>query len=112
MNCSIYAAPNACTTTGIEEQIAYMETPTGHVVRLLRDHKGWHRVALYTSIAPNSGISAVMVQPDGEIYYKHTAPEARGNNYTRMLQVMLTVWGIKWYRSELLTEAGAACYKS
>ena len=111
MNSTVYAALNSCSTTGLEQQIASMECPTGHVVRLFVDHKGWHRIVLFASIAPDSGVSAVMVEPSGEIHYKETAPNARGNNYTRMLQAVLTVWGIKWYRSELLTTAGAACYK-
>ncbi|ATN92867.1 hypothetical protein QGX11_gp104 [Pseudomonas phage PPSC2] len=111
MNSSVYAALNGCSTTGLEEQIAYMECPTGQIVRLFRDHKGWHRIVLFESIAPNSGVSAVLVQADGEVHYKETAPKARGNNYTRMLQVVLTVWGIKWYRSTMLTVGGAACYK-
>lgn len=111
MNSSVYAALNQCSTTGLEEQIAYMECPTGQIVRLFRDHKGWHRIVLFNSIAPTSGVSAVLVQADGETHYKETAPTARGNNYTRMLQVVLSVWGIKWYRSTMLTAGGAACYK-
>ena len=93
MNSSVYAALNQCPTTGLEGQIAYMECPTGQIVRLFRDHKGWHRIVLFESIAPNSGVSAVLVQADGEINYKETALKARGNNYTRMLQIVLTVWG-------------------
>lgn len=111
MNSTIYNALNQCSTTGLERQIAYMECPTGLVVRLFRDHKGWHRIALFADTAPDGGMSGVIVQPDGEVYYKQTAPHCQGNGYTRMLQAMLTIWGIKWYRSELLTEAGAACYK-
>lgn len=110
MNKTVYAALNQCSTTGLEEQIGYMECPTGQIVRLFRDHKGWHRIVLFESIAPNSGVSAVLVQPDGEIHYKETAPEFRGNKYTRKLQAVLTMLGVKWYRSELLTIGGAACY--
>lgn len=112
MNASIYAALNQCSTTGLEKEIAHMTTPQGLVVRLYQDHKGWHRIVLFNSDAPSSGMSGVIVQADGEVYYKETAPDHKGNSYTRMLQAVLTVWGIKWYRSNLLTEAGAACYKN
>lgn len=112
MNSTVYAALNSCSTTGLEQQIAYMECPTGQIVRLFVDHKGWHRIVLFESLAPSSGVSAVLVQADGEISYKETAPKARGNNYTRMLQTVLTVWGVVWYRSQYQTVGGAACYKS
>ncbi|QXV71825.1 hypothetical protein psageK4_171 [Pseudomonas phage psageK4] len=111
MNSTIYAALNQCSTTGLEQQIAYMECPDGKRVRLYKDHKEWHRIALFESDAPDSGISGVIVQPDGEVYYKQTAPHAQGNGHTRALQAMLAIWGVHWYRSELLTESGAACYK-
>jgi len=112
MNCTIWNALNQCSTTGLESQIAYMECPDGKRVRLYRDHKGWHRIALFESDAPDSGVSGVIVQPDGEVYYKQTAQRAQGKGHTRALQAVLSIWGVKWRRSELLTDAGAACYKS
>ncbi|AMR57403.1 hypothetical protein vB_PsyM_KIL3b_0158 [Pseudomonas phage vB_PsyM_KIL3b] len=111
MNSTVYAALNRCSTTGLEHQIKSMECPDGKQIKLFVDHKGWHRIVLFDCDAPDSGISGVIVQPDGEVYYKETAPHSRGNNYTRMLQATLTVWNVKWLKSELLTEAGAACYK-
>lgn len=111
MNSTIYAALNQCSTTGLERQIKSMECPDGKQIKLFRDHKGWHRIVLFGCDAPEGGVSGVIVQPDGEIYYKQTARHAQGNNHTRSLQAMLTVWNVKWFKSELLTEAGAACYK-
>jgi hypothetical protein len=111
MNCTIWNALNQCSTTGYEVELRSLNLDNGFIVKLFRDHKGWHRVALFESDAPDSGLSGVIIQPDGEVYYKQTATYAQGNNYTRKLQAMLTVWGIEWHRSELLTESGAACYK-
>lgn len=110
MNSTIYAALNQCTTTGLERLIRAEQLPNGQWIRLFKDHKAWHRIALFESDAPDSGISGVIVEPSGEIHYKQTAPYAQGNRYTRHLQSILTIWGVHWYRSELLTEAGAACY--
>lgn len=112
MNCTIYAALNQCSTTGYEVEINNLILDNGKQVRLFRDHKGYHRIVLFADSAPDSGISGVIVMPCGEVYYKQTAKHAQGNNYTRQLQAMLTVWGVKWYRSELLSESGAACYKN
>jgi hypothetical protein len=53
----------------------------------------------------------MIVQPDGEIYYKQTALYAQGNNYTMSLFYQLKAWGIKVYPSQWQTVAGAACYK-
>lgn len=111
MNSTIYAARNQCSTTGLERQINSMECPDGKQIRLFRDHKGWHRIVLFESDAPDSGISGVIVRPDGEIYYKQTARHAQGKGHTRSLQAVLTLWGVKWFKSIWLTEAGAACYK-
>jgi hypothetical protein len=88
-----------------------MNFPDGKRAELYKDHKGWHRIVLFESDALDSGISGVIVQSDGEVYYKQTAPFAQGNGLTRSLQALLTLWGVAWYRSELLTDAGAACYK-
>lgn len=88
-----------------------MTTPKGQRVELYRDHKGYHRIVLFDSDAPDSGLSGVIIQSDGEVYYKQTALHGQGNNYTRMLQAMLTVWGVDWYPSIWQTDAGAACYK-
>jgi hypothetical protein len=112
MNCTIFAALNQCSTTGYEIEICSQLVADSKQVKLFRDHKGWHRVVLFASDAPDSGLSGVIVQPDGEVYYKQTAKHAQGNNYTRQLQAMLTVWGIKWYASQWQTESGAACYKN
>ena len=111
MNSTIYNALNQCTTTGLERLDKTTTTPDGKRIELYSDHKGWHRIVLFVDNAPDSGISGVIVKPDGEVYYKQTAPYAQGNNYTRMLQGILTVWGVYWYPSILQTEAGAACYK-
>lgn len=112
MNCTIWNALNQCSTTGYEIEICSQMVANGMYVRVFRDHKGWHRIALFESDAPDSGISGVIVMPCGEIYYKQTARHAQGNGYTRQLQAMLTVLGIKWYASQWQTESGAACYKS
>lgn len=112
MNCTIWNARNQCSTTGYELEIRSQVCPDGKVVKLFRDHKGWHRIALFADSAPDSGMSGVIVMPCGEVYYKQTARYAQGNGYTRQLQAMLTVWGIKWYPSPFQTESGAACYKS
>lgn len=110
MNSTIYNALNQCSTTGYEVELQSLILENGYILRLFRDHKGFHRIALFESDAPDSGISGVIVQPDGEVYYKQTATYAQGHRYTRALQAMLTVWGVFWFKSELLTEAGAACY--
>jgi len=112
MNCTIYAALNQCSTTGYEVEINSLILDNGKQVKLFRDHKGWYRIALFATDAPDSGLSGVIIQADGEVYYKQTASHAQGNNYTRQLQAMLTVWGVKWYRSDLLTDGGMACYKN
>lgn len=111
MNSTIYARCNQCSFTGLEREIKRLDNPDGSIVRLFVDHKGWHRIALFTDNTLDSGVSGVVVQPDGEIYYKETVKHARGNDYTRMLQIELTRAGVFWYRSPWLTEAGAACYK-
>lgn len=110
MNCTIWNALNQCSTTGFEVEVNSLILEDGKQVRLFRDHKGWHRIVLFDNDAPDSGISGVIIQPDGEVYYKQTAKWAQGNRYTRALQAMLTTWGIYWFKSEWLTEAGAACY--
>lgn len=111
MNCTIWAALNQCSTTGYEIEICSQLVADGKQVKVFRDHKGWHRIVLFADSAPDSGISGVIVMPDGEIYYKQTARHAQGNGYTRQLQAILTILGIKWHRSPWLTDAGAACYK-
>lgn len=108
----IWAALNQCDLTGLEVQVATMETLDGKHIRLFRDHKGWYRIVLFATSAPDSGISAVVVEATGEIHFKHTARHHRGHNYTRNLQAVLTLCGVSWYKSELLTDAGAACYKN
>lgn len=111
MNCTIYAALNQCSTTGYEIELRSQEMPDGKQVKLFRDHKGFHRIVLFADSAPDSGISGVIVMPDGEIYYKQTAQHAQGNGYTRQLQAVLTLWGVHWFPSDWQTTAGAACYK-
>ena len=111
MNSTIYSACNQCNFTGLEREIKRLDNPDGSIVRLFVDHKGWHRIALYNSNYLDSGVSGVVVMPDGEIYYKQTAKHAQGNGTTRKLQALLTLWGVFWYRSPWLTDAGAACYK-
>ena len=111
MNSTIYAALNQCSTTGLERLVRSIPYPDGKLVEVYRDHKGLHRVVLFEGVAPMRGVSGLIVLPDGEVYYKETAPQCRGNNYTRILQVVLTLCGIFWYKSENLTTAGAACYK-
>lgn len=111
MNSTIYSALNQCSTTGLESLVKCDTLPDGKQIKLFKDHKGCHRIVLFLDSAPDSGVSGVIVQPDGEIYYKQTAPHAQGNNYTRMLQGVLFKWGIDWYPSLWQTAAGAACYK-
>lgn len=111
MNSSIYSALNQCTTTGLERLVKSETLPDGKQIKLYRDHKGYHRIVLFLDSAPDSGVSGVIIQPDGEVYYKQTATYAQGNNYTRQLQGMLTNWGIDWYPSLFQTLSGAACYK-
>lgn len=111
MNCTIWNALNQCSTTGYEVELRSLNLDNGFIVKLFRDHKGWHRVALFENDAPDSGISGMIVQPDGEIYYKQTARHAQGNNYTMLLYYQLKEWGIKVYPSQFQTVAGAACYK-
>lgn len=111
MNSTIYAPCNQCSFTGLEREIKRLDNPDGSIVRLFVDHKGWHRIALYAGNTLDSGVSGVVVQADGEIHYKLTAKHAQGNGYTRKLQAILTLWGVHWYRSPILSIAGAACYK-
>jgi hypothetical protein len=111
MNSTIYNALNQCSTTGLERLVKSETMPDGKQIKLYKDHKGFHRIVLFLDSAPDSGVSGVIIQPDGEVYYKQTAPHAQGNGYTRMLQALLTVWGVDWYPSLFQTMAGAACYK-
>lgn len=112
MNSTIYNALNQCTTTGLERLVKASNFLEGKRVELYKDHKGWHRIVLFLDNALEVGVSGVIVQPDGEIYYKETAPHAQGNGYTRELQKLLDVWGVDWYPSGFQTIAGAACYKN
>jgi hypothetical protein len=112
MNSTIYNALNQCSTTGLERLVKSEDTPDGKQIKLYKDHKGFYRIVLFGSNAPDSGLSGVIIQPDGEVYYKQTAPHAQGNNYTRMLQAQLTLWGVDWYPSMFQTSSGAACYKN
>jgi len=111
MNKSVYAALNQCSTTGLERLVKQATMPDASVIRLFKDHKGWHRVVGFKSVAHSVGFSGIIVMPDGEIYYKETCPAMRGKGYTRQLQAMLTMWGVSWYPSQYQTKAGAACYK-
>lgn len=111
LNSTIYNALNQCSTTGLERLVKSETLPDGKQIKLYSDHKGFHRIVLFLDNAPDSGVSGVIVQPDGEIYYKQTAPHAQGNNCTRQLQAKLTEWGVDWYPSLFQTTSGAACYK-
>jgi len=112
MNSTIYAPCNRCSFVGLERELKKVDNPDGSVVRLFVDHKGWRRIALFSDSGQDSGLSGVAIMPDGEIYYKETAKHAQGNGYTRQLQAQATAWGVFWYRSPILSDAGAACYKS
>lgn len=112
MNHSVYAALNGCVFTGLEVEVQSLILPDTRQIKLFRDHGGRHRIVLFTNDAPQSGISGVIINPDGEIYYKETAYEYRGNNYTRQLQAMLTLWNVLWWPSDSQSEAGASCYRN
>ena len=111
MNSTVYHALNQCSTTGLEVMVKSMTFPTGQLVRLYRDHVGRYRIVAFKTDAHLKGYSGILLMPDGEVYYKETCPSMRGFNTTRQLQACLTAWGIKWYRSQHLTEGGKACYK-
>ena len=105
---SVYAEQNQCQLTDIESEVNSLVLDEARTVRLFKDYKGRHRIVLFID---GAGVSGVMTCPDGEIFYKETAPHAKGNRITRQLQAMLTIWGVNWHRSEFQTDAGYACYK-
>lgn len=105
---SVYAPINQCKATGLEKQINHISFPTGDNVYLFRDCFGRHRITL---MRKGENIAGVLLNSSGEIEYKQTCEEHRGNNLTRQLQACLTLFGIHWKRSNTLTKAGAACYK-
>lgn len=108
MNETICNAENACRFTGTERLVEFVRVNKTDKVRLFRDNYGQHRIVYF---AQGQGVSAVLLNADGSIKYKHTMPSHRGHNMTRQLQALLTVWGIKWKASDYQTTAGAACYK-
>ncbi len=110
-NDTVYAALNQCKLTGLETLLRQTTTPDASVIRLYRDHRGWHRIVAFKSAAHKVGYSGVLVQSDGEIHYKETCKAMRGRSSTKQLQAMLTKWGVQWYPSPYQTTAGAACYK-
>jgi len=110
MNQSVYNALNQCMLTGLETLQRVSTLADGRVIRLFRDHVGRYRIVVFKSVAHNIGYSGVLLNPDGEIYYKRTCPQMRGQGTTRHLQALLTVWGIYWHSSQYVTPAGAACY--
>lgn len=108
MGPSVYAAQNQCNMTGLERLVKSQTMPDGNHIRLFLDHKGKYRIVAFKSRAHKVGYSGVLVQADGEIHYKETCQSMRHHGTTRKLQSMLTVWGVRWYRSPYQTTAGAA----
>lgn len=96
--------------TGLECLVRTTTLADGRIIRLFRDHVGRYRIVAFKSAAHNVGYSGVLLHPDGEIYYKRTCQAMRGQNTTRQLQALLGVWGVKWFSSQYLTDAGKACY--
>lgn len=111
MNKTVYNALNQCMLTGLETLIRVSRLPDRRIIRLFRDHVGRYRIVIFKSEAHNVGYSGVIVSPCGEIFYKQTCPDMRGQGTTRQLQAMLTVWDVLWYPSEHQTKAGKSCYK-
>jgi hypothetical protein len=108
MNETICNAENACRFTGTERLVEFMRINRTDKVRLFRDNFGQYRIVYFSN---GQGVSAVLVGKDKTIRFKYTAPSHRGQNMTRQLQAMLTLWSVKWLASDYQTAAGAACYK-
>lgn len=107
MNHTILNPMNQCTFTGLEKLHSRTEFNDGSV-EVYVDNFNKKRIVFKNG---EGIVSALWLDEYGNILWKYTDENFRGQRLTRQLQCVCSLLGIKWKSSDNLTEAGKACYK-
>ena len=106
---NLLVAPNKCDWISNEKLFRSVQVPDGPLVRVYAGSYNQYRAL---AIVDGRAVAGVLLDPDGTIALRVTLFDYQGNHITHTIIKVLKRLNIEVYKSQFLTDAGAACYKS